>query len=69
MHSRGYRIWEAHKPRCDKLKFQRSLSSVAEERAGRKLAGLRVLNSYLINEDLTYTYFEIIMVDVAHNAI
>ena len=27
------------------LKFQRSLRSVAEERAGRKLGGLRVLNS------------------------
>ncbi|KAH0972978.1 hypothetical protein GBA52_025134 [Prunus armeniaca] len=65
---RGYRIWEAHKPRCDKLKFQRSLRSVAEERAGRKLAGLRVLNSYWINEDSTYKHFEIIMVDVAHNA-
>ncbi|CAL2271798.1 unnamed protein product [Prunus armeniaca] len=35
------------------LKFQRSLRSVAEERAGRKLAGLRVLNSYWINEVVT----------------
>ncbi|KAH0972979.1 hypothetical protein GBA52_025135 [Prunus armeniaca] len=51
------------------LKFQRSLRSVAEERAGRKLAGLRVLNSYWINEDSTYKYFEVILVDVAHNAI
>ncbi|CAB4286429.1 unnamed protein product [Prunus armeniaca] len=49
--SKGYRIWEAHKPRCDKLKFQRSLRSVAEERADRKLDGLRVLNSYWINEN------------------
>lgn len=32
------------------LKFQRSKRSVAEERAGRKLAGLKVLNSYWINE-------------------
>lgn len=32
------------------LKFQRSKRSVAEERAGRKLGGLRVLNSYWINE-------------------
>ena len=32
------------------LKFQRSLRSVAEERAGRKLGGLRVLNSYWINQ-------------------
>ncbi|KAL0439213.1 UNVERIFIED_CONTAM: 60S ribosomal protein L15-2 [Sesamum latifolium] len=33
------------------LKFQRSKRSVAEERAGRKLGGLRVLNSYWINEN------------------
>ncbi|KAB5564102.1 hypothetical protein DKX38_004156 [Salix brachista] len=51
------------------LKFQRSKRSVAEERAGRKLGGLRVLNSYWINEDSTYKYFEVILVDVAHNAI
>ncbi|KAL5758358.1 hypothetical protein ACOSP7_020969 [Xanthoceras sorbifolium] len=51
------------------LKFQRSKRSVAEERAGRKLGGLRVLNSYWINEDSTYKYFEVIMVDIAHNAV
>ncbi|KAK6155896.1 hypothetical protein DH2020_010144 [Rehmannia glutinosa] len=34
------------------LKFQRSKRSVAEERAGRKLGGLRVLNSYWINEPI-----------------
>lgn len=32
------------------LKFQRSKRSVAEERAGRKLGGLKVLNSYWLNE-------------------
>ena len=32
------------------LKFQRSKRSVAEERAGRKLGGLRVVNSYWLNE-------------------
>ncbi|KAL6291327.1 hypothetical protein ACE6H2_008837 [Prunus campanulata] len=51
------------------LKFQRSKRSVAEERAGRKLAGLKVLNSYWVNEDSTYKYFEVILVDAAHNAI
>ncbi|KAB2034797.1 hypothetical protein ES319_D04G108700v1 [Gossypium barbadense] len=40
-----------------------------EERAGRKLGGLRVVNSYWINEDSTYKYFEVILVDVAHNGI
>ncbi|KAF3944663.1 hypothetical protein CMV_028887 [Castanea mollissima] len=51
------------------LKFQRSKRSVAEERAGRHLGGLRVLNSYWLNEDSTYKYYEVILVDVAHNAI
>ncbi|PIA51794.1 hypothetical protein AQUCO_01100575v1 [Aquilegia coerulea] len=36
------------------LKFQRNKRSVAEERAGRKLGGLKVLNSYWINEDSPY---------------
>ncbi|KAF0891856.1 hypothetical protein E2562_011256 [Oryza meyeriana var. granulata] len=38
-------------------------------RAGRKLGGLRVLNSYWVNKDSTYKYFEIILVDVAQSAI
>ncbi|RWW70938.1 hypothetical protein BHE74_00021359 [Ensete ventricosum] len=46
------------------LKFQRNKRSVAEERAGRKLGGLRVLNSYWVNE-----YYEIILIDPAHGAI
>nr|GLL24696.1 unnamed protein product [Ipomoea trifida] len=45
-------------PQTRHLKFQRSKRLVAEERAGRKLGGLRVLNSYWINEDSTYKYYE-----------
>ncbi|GFP82483.1 60S ribosomal protein l15 [Phtheirospermum japonicum] len=51
------------------LKFQRRKRSVAEERAGRILGGLRVLNSYWINEDSTYKYFEVILVDPAHTTV
>jgi len=51
------------------LKFQRSIRSVAEERVGRKIGGLRVLNSYWVAQDATYKYFEVILVDVAHKAI
>ena len=51
------------------LKFQRSLQNVAEERAGRKCGGLRVMASYWVGEDSTYKYFEIIMVDPAHKAV
>merc|ERR1712054_532442 len=48
------------------LKARRSLRSVAEERAARRCGGLRVLNSYWVNQDATFKYFEIIMVDPTH---
>merc|ERR1712137_1306877 len=51
------------------LKFQRSLRSVAEERIGRRAGNLRVLNSYWVNLDATYKYFEVILVDPMHKAI
>eukprot|EP00891_Asterochloris_glomerata_P008171 jgi/Astpho2/8171/Aster-03100 len=51
------------------LKPVRNLRSVAEERAGRKLGGLRVLNSYWVNQDSTYKYFEIVMVDPHHKCV
>lgn len=51
------------------LKPTRNLRSVAEERAGRRLAGLRVLNSYWVNQDSSYKYFEIVLVDPAHKVI
>ncbi|XP_068725558.1 large ribosomal subunit protein eL15-like [Montipora capricornis] len=53
----------------NQLKFQRSLRSVAEERAGRYCGSLRVLNSYWVAEDSTYKYYEIIMLDPFHKAI
>lgn len=51
------------------FKFVRNLRSVAEERVGRRVGGLRVLNSYWINQDATYKYYEIICVDPSHAAI
>jgi len=33
------------------------------------LGGLRVLNSYWIGQDGTYKYYEVILVDPAHNGI
>merc|ERR1712130_691085 len=50
-------------------KPQRNLQSIAEERVGRRLKGLRILNSYWVGQDSTYKYFEVIMVDIAHPAI
>jgi large subunit ribosomal protein L15e len=51
------------------LKFARSLRSIAEERAGRRLGNLRVLNSYWVGQDATYKFFEVILVDPNHQAI
>jgi large subunit ribosomal protein L15e len=51
------------------LKYQRSLRTTAEERVGRKCGNLRVLNSYWVNQDSTYKYFEVIAVDPNHKAI
>ena len=51
------------------LKFARSLRSVAEERVGRKLGNLRVLNSYWVGQDATYKFFEVILVDPSHKAV
>uniref|UniRef100_A0A336LQ38 Ribosomal protein L15 n=1 Tax=Culicoides sonorensis TaxID=179676 RepID=A0A336LQ38_CULSO len=51
------------------LKPYRNLQSVAEERVGRRLGGLRVLNSYWVGQDAAYKYYEVIMVDPHHNAV
>lgn len=51
------------------LKYQRSLRSTAEERIGRKCGNLRILNSYWINQDGVYKFFEVIAVDPQHKAI
>merc|ERR1712181_142731 len=51
------------------LKARRSLRSVAEGRAARRWGGLRVLNSYWVNQDATFKYFEIIMIDPSHKAV
>ncbi|KAI3635940.1 hypothetical protein MIR68_006005 [Amoeboaphelidium protococcarum] len=51
------------------LKPQRSLRVKAEQRVARKAMNLRVLNSYWINQDSTYKYYEVILVDPSHTAI
>ena len=51
------------------LKFVRNLQSVAEERVGRSRSNLRVLNSYWVNQDATYKYYEVICVDPSHTKI
>lgn len=51
------------------IKPKMNLRALAEQRVGRKCGALRVLNSYWINEDSTYKYFEVILVDPFHPAI
>ena len=53
----------------NELKFSRNKKSLAEEKAGKLCGNLRVLNSYWLNEDSMYKYFEIIMIDPNHKSI
>ena len=53
----------------NQLKPTRNLRSKAEERTGRALGSLRVMNSYWIGQDGTYKYYEVIMIDPTHSAI
>lgn len=51
----------------NQLKPTRNLQSLAEERVGRRTGGLRVLNSYWVGQDAAYKYYEVILIDPAHN--
>jgi large subunit ribosomal protein L15e len=51
------------------VKAKRTLKSFAEARVGKKCGNLRVLNSYWVNQDASYKYFEVILVDPSHAAI
>jgi large subunit ribosomal protein L15e len=53
----------------NQIKPIRSLQAVAEERVGRRIGSLRVLNSYWVAQDSTYKYFEVILLDPFHKAI
>ncbi|DAA78106.1 TPA_exp: Ribosomal protein L15 [Trichophyton benhamiae CBS 112371] len=66
---RGGRKRTARKGATYGMDYPRSLRSTAEERVGKRCANLRVLNSYWINQDSTYKYYEIILVDPQHKAI
>merc|ERR1712183_1166571 len=51
------------------MKSRKNLRSIGEERVGRHIGSLRVLNSYWVGQDGTYKFFEVICVDPAHNAV
>ena len=51
------------------LKLNKNYRAVAEQRLGRKFGNVRVLNSYWVNNDATYTWYEIVTVDPMHKVI
>ena len=53
----------------NQLKYSRNKRSIAEERVGKICGNLRILNSYWINEDSTFKFFEVILVDPNHGCI
>ncbi|GAB0495247.1 hypothetical protein MMPV_006546 [Pyropia vietnamensis] len=67
--SKGIQYGKPKNQGITQLKFRRNKRSVAEERAGRRCGNLRVLNSYWINHDSVYKYYEVILVDPSHKAI
>ncbi|KAI5168233.1 large subunit ribosomal protein L15e [Nematocida sp. ERTm5] len=44
-------------------KQKKSLHALAEIKVGKKLASLRILNSYWVGQDATYKHYEVILVD------
>ncbi|AEA39053.1 60S ribosomal protein L15 (nucleomorph) [Cryptomonas paramecium] len=51
------------------IKFKRNKQSLAEERTGKVCPNLRILNSYWLNQDSIYKYFEIICIDPVQNSV
>jgi large subunit ribosomal protein L15e len=51
------------------LKHKKNLRDIAEGRVGRHCGALRILNSYWLNTDGLYKYYEVILADPQHKAI
>ena len=51
------------------LKLNMNNRAVAERRLGKQFGNLRVLNSYWVNQDSTFKWYEVIAVDPMHHAI
>ena len=69
LHATGATYGKPVRQGVNHLKFQRGLRSTAEERVGKRCGNLRVLNSYWINQDGVYKYYEVILVDPNHKAV
>lgn len=66
---KGQTYGKPHTHGVNQLKPTRSLRAQAEEKVGEKCKNMRVLNSYWVNQDAVYKYFEVILVDPFHSAI
>merc|ERR1712084_162740 len=53
----------------NQMKSRKNLKAIAEERVGKKMGALRVMNSYWVGQDGTYKFYEVICVDPAHPAV
>merc|ERR1711907_586102 len=69
MGPKGIVYGKLHNQGVTALKPSRNLRVIAEGRVGRKLGSLRVLNSYWVNQDSIYKYFEVILIDPSHKII
>ena len=52
-----------------KITMAKNTQRIAEERVNRHFPNLEVLNSYWVNQDATYKYYEVICVDPSHQVI
>ncbi len=52
-----------------KIKRQKSMQEIAEERAQRKYRNMRVLGSYYVGDDGKYVWYEVILRDEHHPAV
>ena len=50
-------------------KLQKNHRVVAEQKLGKTFGNLRVLNSYWVNNDSTFTWYEVVAVDPMHKVI
>ncbi len=52
-----------------KMRVQKNIQRIAEERTARRYTNLEVLNSYMVGEDGHHKWYEVIMVDPHHPVI
>ncbi|KAJ0558786.1 putative ribosomal protein L15e [Helianthus annuus] len=67
--SKGYCLRKTYKPGCDPAQISTQQEVCCRGTSRKEVRWSKVLNSYWLNEDSTYKYFEVILVDPAHAAI